>query len=472
VAAVVSGLALPADVVSVRRTRTRGVSEMTLRRQLALVATPRVERFVFVRRVTLRAAPQSIGSVMQAALIRLADGAVQEVLSYADFPALVVACARAALASSLGGSWHWRTLGLSPTAGPGEAVSALLTAHPLEAGSAVAALAEAELLAPAWRQMPAASAVEVVRALAAATGFSLPAWPVALPTEPPPASAAPVLDRAALLWAPVLATLPPASPLVMAAAVLALLRWSPTVLRSVDNPIWPALVARISGHAAGAAPPPTAHTAPDVGAKAPSARSEPPALPAGADAALHEDVQVTADVPDAPRGETLITQWGGVLFLVNALTRLDIEAQLETLDPAAPTGWRLLHALGVACGMPPKEPLAKFLDAQDLETAIPADLLAGLMDRLDALYRPDGPWPLPLRQLAWLTATETHLDISLGAATVDVALRLSGLDLDPGWVPWLGRVVRFHYDRMPTYGSDLPRTGGAGRRTDCDAAGS
>jgi hypothetical protein len=24
-------------------------------------------------------------------------------------------------------------------------------------------------------------------------------------------------------------------------------------------------------------------------------------------------------------------------------------------------------------------------------------------------------------------------------------IRRAGLDIDPGWVPWLGRVVSFHY---------------------------
>jgi hypothetical protein len=28
---------------------------------------------------------------------------------------------------------------------------------------------------------------------------------------------------------------------------------------------------------------------------------------------------------------------------------------------------------------------------------------------------------------------------------VDMTVRRAGLDLDPGWVPWLGRVVQFHY---------------------------
>jgi hypothetical protein len=29
---------------------------------------------------------------------------------------------------------------------------------------------------------------------------------------------------------------------------------------------------------------------------------------------------------------------------------------------------------------------------------------------------------------------------------VDIAVRLAGLDANPGWVPSLGRVVTFYYD--------------------------
>ena len=37
------------------------------------------------------------------------------------------------------------------------------------------------------------------------------------------------------------------------------------------------------------------------------------------------------------------------------------------------------------------------------------------------------------------------LDVRLDLADVDVDVRVAGLDVDPGWVPWLGAVVRFSY---------------------------
>jgi len=152
-----------------------------------------------------------------------------------------------------------------------------------------------------------------------------------------------------------------------------------------------------------------------------------------------------------PHGEAFATGWGGVLFLLNALRRLDIEALLAAEGATAPTGWRLLHDLALALGLPEDEPMAIFLAGQDLDTVLPPALLATLLGGLESLYSTDGPWPLPLAQLARLRATETHLDLDLATTSVDLTLRLSGLDLDPGWVPWLGRVATFHYAAVPTH---------------------
>lgn len=50
-----------------------------------------------------------------------------------------------------------------------------------------------------------------------------------------------------------------------------------------------------------------------------------------------------------------------------------------------------------------------------------------------------------VRRPGFVTLTRTDLDVSLPLASVDIRIRRVGLDLDPGWLPWLGRVVRFHY---------------------------
>jgi hypothetical protein len=46
----------------------------------------------------------------------------------------------------------------------------------------------------------------------------------------------------------------------------------------------------------------------------------------------------------------------------------------------------------------------------------------------------------------WLHTTRTHVDIYFDLTDVDGRIRRAGLDFDPGWVPWLGRVVTFFYE--------------------------
>jgi len=45
-----------------------------------------------------------------------------------------------------------------------------------------------------------------------------------------------------------------------------------------------------------------------------------------------------------------------------------------------------------------------------------------------------------------MALTPTHIDISFELNGSDLRVRRAGLDIDPGWVPWFGRVVMFHYD--------------------------
>jgi hypothetical protein len=91
--------------------------------------------------------------------------------------------------------------------------------------------------------------------------------------------------------------------------------------------------------------------------------------------------------------------------------------------------------------------LPAWLDALCVDVA--AHVAAQLRARLDR--------DAPLAELvagvvardAVLAVTRTHVDVTfeLAALEVDalVGLRRAALDLDPGWVPFLGRIVGFHY---------------------------
>jgi hypothetical protein len=50
-----------------------------------------------------------------------------------------------------------------------------------------------------------------------------------------------------------------------------------------------------------------------------------------------------------------------------------------------------------------------------------------------------------VRRAARVVTTRTHVDVLFRLADTDLRIRAAGLDSDPRWVPWLGRVVQFHY---------------------------
>ncbi|MEM8536654.1 MAG: hypothetical protein AAGF56_02210 [Pseudomonadota bacterium] len=57
-------------------------------------------------------------------------------------------------------------------------------------------------------------------------------------------------------------------------------------------------------------------------------------------------------------------------------------------------------------------------------------------------------WRSLLTRPALFTASPTHLDVILNLDEVRIAERRMGLDLSPGWVPWLGRIVTLHFERF------------------------
>jgi hypothetical protein len=161
------------------------------------------------------------------------------------------------------------------------------------------------------------------------------------------------------------------------------------------------------------------------------------------------------------------TDWAGLLFLLATADRAGIpDAVLD--DPALasrPLPWALQ---GIALRLVPTtadDPAVAAFAAVDPDGSPPWWLgpPAG-DDELDRLERIAGRWAAvtaaaleetardPLEVVASITRRggvidhapgwlEVHLDIN----RVDVAVRRAGLDLDPGWVPWLGTVVRFVY---------------------------
>ncbi|NOK05977.1 hypothetical protein HNV27_31185 [Myxococcus xanthus] len=87
-------------------------------------------------------------------------------------------------------------------------------------------------------------------------------------------------------------------------------------------------------------------------------------------------------------------------------------------------------------------PLAHRLPWDDATLMLRAALLA--VGRVTRRLAHMGLRELVLRP-GRLVVTRTHLDIVFAASQVDIRIRRAGLDINPGWVPWLARVIQYHY---------------------------
>jgi hypothetical protein len=177
----------------------------------------------------------------------------------------------------------------------------------------------------------------------------------------------------------------------------------------------------------------------------------------------------TATKPDEPaadaedRRDTATTDWAGLLFLLAAAGEAGVPDAL--LDDDALAGRTLrwaLHRIGlllvpaaaddpaVLCfaGLTPFDPPPAG------EPATPAELAA--LDRharrwaavtLARLASQPGQHELLrlARRRAVILADPGWIEVQLELAEVDIEVRCAGLDIDPGWLPWLGVVLRYRY---------------------------
>jgi hypothetical protein len=173
----------------------------------------------------------------------------------------------------------------------------------------------------------------------------------------------------------------------------------------------------------------------------------------------HETRVLAGDVADQPVDEytqplvAASTAFGGLLFLVRVLEQLGFSAFVAEhpalLESAFPA--RLLLAIGQRAGMPENDPLALALRVQagqdsdgtaSIDMPIKAWRLA--VRRWCRRYPRIAPSTL-LRRRATVHVSRTHIDAHFALSDLDVRVRRWALDVDPGWVPWLGRVITFTY---------------------------
>jgi hypothetical protein len=161
---------------------------------------------------------------------------------------------------------------------------------------------------------------------------------------------------------------------------------------------------------------------------------------ASADAAQLHSSEPIVNWPAVLFGEAVPTEAAGLLFVIPALLRMGA----ETYVPLA--GVPLLKVLCAVSRTPASDPMRLYLDS--FETAAGCELavtyLAFAIRRWLRRYAKMGVREL-IRRPGRVSITRTHIDVIFDHKQADMRIRKAGLDLNPGWTPFLGKIVQFQY---------------------------
>ncbi len=152
--------------------------------------------------------------------------------------------------------------------------------------------------------------------------------------------------------------------------------------------------------------------------------------------------------------ELVASDYAGLFYALNVLTQLGFEAWL-TAHPGLiqlDFCFRLLRRIGEDTGMAPDDVALAWMPALegDVDLKLAEELEASLAHWADVCERHCREQTgLSLAELVRrrgrLLVTRTHLDAYFNLSDAEIRIRRAGFDINPGWLPWFGRVVSFWY---------------------------
>lgn len=157
--------------------------------------------------------------------------------------------------------------------------------------------------------------------------------------------------------------------------------------------------------------------------------------------------------PFNPTADAEPTSCAGLLFLLPVLARLGLPAWADATSSDPKQVTRVVLA-AVLVHLRVARDDAVWAVVTDKDGIVAADTSAHTSRWVGGLQR----WlrqgahiglATLVRRPGWITLTPLHIDIFFRLADADLRLRRLGLDIDPGWLSWFGRVVAYHYGEAP-----------------------
>jgi len=169
---------------------------------------------------------------------------------------------------------------------------------------------------------------------------------------------------------------------------------------------------------------------------------------------VSQTTQIDSVVQICPNQGAIYCQQGGVFYLLNFMARKNTQALLkkhnayQTLQGT----WGCLYRLAGLLQLQNDPALEQFIaykmgldsvtELKNIATLEQPELYQQHAEKLYGLK----VWNSQLLAIpAQIEYTASHLDIHYPLQQVQIEVRKVGLDINPGWLPWLGQVVNFHY---------------------------
>lgn len=167
-----------------------------------------------------------------------------------------------------------------------------------------------------------------------------------------------------------------------------------------------------------------------------------------------EQVLHSAQVSERPEFAGFHTRQGGLLYLLNMLNRAEMRGLMLEHAEILPSGWAWLYRLGQELQLEEDDALVDFIalqlgldDSAELVQLPPFPAREQVLSLAEGWYGKTGVWQPELLALAGqIHYSPSHIDLYAPMSAIRLPVRLAGLDINPGWLPWLGRVVSFNYD--------------------------